>query len=289
VVLALTTLYFGHGDSGEWKSVGLNIDGLVSDGNSTDVCQTSSGGDPEDAYPDGDDGIDNSFGKNLLPIILGLVPTWPAGVQSYLDDGDFNAMLKMYCLPPTGDAEFITKVFGGTSLGSTPQYDGTDVWPVTPEILGDPLDPESSTLVFENSSITGDTFDSGSQETFVLTLPIEINNEITLLKLTLYGAHVIMTMSEDRKSATGGVIAGVLNTEEFIDQVKKIGFILDVCNEPQYEAIVDYARRSSDIMTDGTQDTTATCDGISFGVAFTMEEVQLGGVGPVTPVAMACP
>src|SRR4051812_8117724 len=37
--LALTKLDFGPGNSGEWKSIGLNVDGLVSTANATDVCQ----------------------------------------------------------------------------------------------------------------------------------------------------------------------------------------------------------------------------------------------------------
>ncbi len=288
--LALTKLYFGEGQSGEWKGVGLNIDGLVSDATSTDVCQPNSGGYPDTAYPDGDNGIDNSFGKNLLPTIIGLVPNWPAEVNTYLDIGYFNAMLKMYCLPPTGDApQLTTKVFGGSFLGYAPKYDGTDMWPVAPEILADPQDPESSTLVFENSSVIGTTFDSGKGETFVLTIPMDYNGNHATIKLTLYAAQVIMTLSADRKSATGGVIGGVLNTEEFIDQVKKVGWMADFCGDPVFDGILTDVRRVSDIMTDGTQDPTKECDGISFGIQFEMKEVQLGDVGIPADVGMACP
>jgi hypothetical protein len=45
-----------------------------------------------------------------------------------------------------------------------------------------------------------------------------------------------MTLSEDRKSATGGVIGGVLNTEEFIDQVKKVGWMGDLCDNRSMRA-----------------------------------------------------
>lgn len=289
VTLALTELYFGEGNSGEWKSVGLNVDGLDSDGASTDVCQPNSGGDPDTAYPDGNDGIDNSFGKNLLPTLLALSPQFSVNVNAALTQGNFNAMLKMYCLPETGDANIITKVFGGTDLESVPMYDGTDLWPVAPEILADPQDPESSTLVFENSSVEGSTFDSGKGETFILAIPIEYNDQTALLKLTLYGAQLKLTLSEDRRSATGGVIGGVLNTEELIDQIKKVGWVADMCEEETFQSILTYVRQVSDIMTDGTQDPDQTCDGISFGVKFEMKEVQLGAVGPESIPGMACP
>jgi hypothetical protein len=289
-VFALTKLSFGEGSNGQWKSIGYNIDGLVSDGDSTDVCQPNAGGSPNFAYPDGDDGIDNSFGKNLVPIILGLAPTWPTTVNSYLDEGFFNTLVKVYCLPPTGDATGLTsKVFGGTTLASAPNYDGTDEWPVAPEILSDLDDPESSTLILQNGSVMGDAYTSGDPSTIILTIPIEFQNEVTLIKLTLYQAHVTMTLSEDRKSATGGTIGGVLNVEEVIDQLNKVALAADVCSEAQYQTALTIVRQAADIMNDGTQDPSSTCDAISFGVSFEMAEVQLGPVGPAFPVGLGCP
>lgn len=289
-VLALRVLSFGEGNNGEWKSIGYNIDGLVSDGSSTDVCQPNAGGSADTAYPDGDDGIDNSFGKNLLPLIGGLAPDFEATVNSYLDAGLFNTMVKIYCIPPTGDAEGLTsKVFGGTNLMMEPAYDGTDEWPITPEVLSDLEDPESSTLILENGTVVGDVYDSGDPTTIILTIPIEFQDDTTLLKLTLYHAKITMTLSEDRKSATEGIIGGVLNAEEVVDQMKRVGFAADVCDENLFLNALDLIRESSDIMSDGSQDPALTCDGISFGVSFSMAEVQLGGVGtPVIP-GLSCP
>src|SRR5687767_8117971 len=42
-VLAATELFFGEGNSGEWKAFGFNIDGLVSTAASKDLCQPNSG------------------------------------------------------------------------------------------------------------------------------------------------------------------------------------------------------------------------------------------------------
>jgi hypothetical protein len=290
--LALTRLNFGPGNSGEWKKIGLNVDGKVSTADSTDLCMPNSMGDPVDVYPDGDDGIDNSFGKNLLPSVVGLYPEWPDDVNNFLAVGQFNALMKMYCLPPTGDAELTTKVFGGTDLAdvpTTPKYDGTDKWPVAPELLANLEDPESSTIVFEKSSVVGSTFDSGKNETFIFTIPMDYAGNFTSIKLTLYAAQITMTLSEDRKSATGGRIGGVLDANEFIEQVKKIGWMFDICDESVFDDVIAQVLRASDIMTDGTQDPTKYCDGISIGIEFDMKEVQLGDVGPPADIGMACP
>src|SRR5262245_50566063 len=69
-VLAASALRVGEGMNGEWKKFGFNIDGKVSTGTSMDVCKPNAGGNGNTAYPDGDNGIDNSFGKNVLPTIL---------------------------------------------------------------------------------------------------------------------------------------------------------------------------------------------------------------------------
>src|SRR5690349_19809404 len=59
-VFAARELLFGEGNSGEWKAVGENIDGLVSTAQSKDLCKPNAGASPSTPYPDGDNGIDNS-------------------------------------------------------------------------------------------------------------------------------------------------------------------------------------------------------------------------------------
>ncbi len=288
-VLAVSELSFGEGDSGEWKSVGFNLDGLVSTAVSKDVCQPNSGAFAGSTYPDGDQGIDNSFGKNLLPLILSLYPTWVTDINDGIDNGYFTSLLKMECLPPTGDVPvFTAKLYGGKTLGSKPKFDGTDKWPVAPELLSDLADPLSSTVIFAKSSVVGSEFDSGKNETFILTVPLKSKDITTSLKLTLYAAQIKMTLGPDRKSSTKGIIGGVLNTEEFVAEVKKIGVLLDLCDTQVFNNILDEVRRASDILSDGTQDTSKTCDGISIGLGFEMKEGLIGDVGPTTPVGMSC-
>jgi hypothetical protein len=287
---ALTKLDFGEGTSGQWKTVGFDIDGLVSTAQSTNLCKPNSTTDTTIPYPDGNMGIDNSFGKNLLPTILTLDPTWVTDVNGSLQQGAFNVLLKMFCLPPTGDAPTMTtKLFVADPLGTMPKFDGTDQWPVAPELLNDAKDPNSSMIVFPNSSVTGTTYDTGTNQLFIITIPLSANGNTTLLKLTLYSARATMTLSADRKTATGGMIGGVLATEEFVAEVKKVGFLLGLCTSTILPGLITQVRQASDIMQDGTQDPTKTCDGISMGITFEMAAVQLGSVGPAQPMPMTCP
>lgn len=288
-VLAVSQLSLGEGDSGEWKSVGFNLDDLESNANSKDVCQPAAGASTSTPYPDGDAGIDNSFGKNLLPLILSLYPTWVSDANAGIQKGTFTSLLKLECLPPTGDVpSFTTKLFGGTTLGSTPKWDGTDMWPVTPELLSDPMNPLSSTVVFAKSSVKDNQFDSGKGQTFILTIPLKTETESSSIKLTLYSARTTMTLAGDRKSATAGIIGGVLNTEEVVAEVKKIGALLALCDTVAFQNIIDAVRQASDIMSDGTQDPNKTCDGISMGLKFEMKEALIGSVGPAAPMGATC-
>lgn len=288
-VLAGTKLFFGEGNSGQWKKFGFNVDGLVSSTASQDVCKPNANAAPFTPYPDGDDGIDNSFGKNLLPQIVSLYPNWVTDINNGIKAGTFDVLMKMECLPPMGDvAQFTTKLFGGTKLGKVPKFDGTEKWPVAPELLSDLMDPDSSVIRFEKSSVKGSTFDTGSKETFILTVPVMTQTKSTSIKLTLYSARTTMILSADRKSATGGMIGGVLNTEEFVAEIKKIGALLGLCDGSLFTNLVNSVRQASDIMADGTQDPNKTCDGISMGLGFEMKEVLLGEIGPPTPVGMTC-
>ena len=98
-----------------------------------------------------------------------------------------------------------------------------------------------------------------------------------------------MTFAADRKGATSGRIGGVLNTEEFVAEMKKVGALLNDCDSLLFAGLLTQARQSSDIMADGTQDPTKVCDGISMGLGFEMKEVQIGDVGPAAPIGATCP
>ena len=293
-VLAVSQLAFGDGMNGQWKSLGFDIDGQNWMPGATNHCQPNAGADPNKYFPNGVNGIDNSFGDNLLPIIIQVDPSLVSDTNMGLTDGVFTAMLKMYCLPPTGDVSgMTTKLFGGTNLGGDagivqPKWDGTDMWPVSPDLLTTPTDPESSSIVFPMSSVTGSTFDTGKNQTFVLTIPLNANNVSTSMKLTLHAAEATTTLAADRKSATNGVLGGVLNTEDFIAEVQKIGSLLGVCSQGFWPSVITTIRQSSDIMDDGTQDPTKTCNGISVGLGFQMKQVQLGSVGPGTVTGSSC-
>ena len=288
VALAINVLDFGDvgTNTSASQKLGFDIDGLVSTAASSDLCQPANGGDKNKVYPDGANGIDNSFGANVLPLLLMLAPGFSDSVTSNITDGSFTIMLDFVGITPAADQpSLVTRLYGGGSLGMPPAFDGKDCWPVTPELLTDPADIKSSSVKFDKSSIVGNKWSSGAAGTIQLTVPAGPGT----ITLNIHKAQVTLDLSADHLSATGGLIGGVLDTDEFVTEVKKAVYGINPAYCVAISTVETKIRQASDILNNGSQDKTKTCNGISIGFGFTMKSVQLGGVGPKTPPAtMSC-
>jgi hypothetical protein len=291
IVLAMNRLLLGDTDTNGtpnaqngWKQYGLNLDGLTSTKDSTDLCKPAAGSSPSAVYPDGNNGIDNSFGRNILPIFLGLAPDISAQANDAIQAGDGTLMLEIEGLGAgPGNCTAVSKLYEGARLGSPPLFDGTDIWPVAPQSLQNPNDIESVKNVFLQSTIIDQFYRSGPEASFNLELVI---NDVTL-KLPISHARFEMSLDADHARATGGMIAGIIETEALVAEIVNIAGTFDqsLCdpNSPTLQSILNQMRQASDIMKDGTQDPSATCDGISIGLGFDMRRVELGPIAPFTP------
>jgi len=296
VTMAIKKLYLGDTDpdgtpdkTNGWKYFGYDLDGKISTATSTDLCKPASGASPKNVYPDGNDGIDNSFGKLILPIILGISSGASASINSSITSGKFTIMLDMQKLGTGTDYNpLVTNLFAGGDLMGTPKFDGTDKWPVRPELLTDGMTIAGGSKVsFPQSYVTANTWVSGSKGDVALSLSVSSYT----ITLTIANAVVSMELSADHKSATKGIIAGVLKTEDLTSQLQKVAGNIDpsLCSGPTIMSILDQITQASDILHDGTQDPTKTCDGISIGLGFDAAQVQLGTVLPMaTPGPDKC-
>ncbi|MCC6554681.1 MAG: hypothetical protein IT372_17040 [Polyangiaceae bacterium] len=287
-VLAVSQIFLGEtnrdgspNNTNGWKQYGLNLDGRSSTVESTDLCQPAAGGAPAMVYPDGDAGIDNSFGRNVLPVLLGLDPAPSAQANEAIDAGETTLILKIERLGATSTCNAVTKLHRGTSLGHPPLFDGSDAWPVDPDLLVDPADIESAKNVFAASSITDNVYRSGPEASFTLYIPMGG----FVMALPIRHAELVMAVDPDRKGATFGSLGGVLDTEEFAAEFRKAIGALNpsLCEGSTMDSIMNQIRQASDILSDGTQDPAAICNGISIGLGFEMRAVTLGGVGPAAP------
>lgn len=294
-VFAIKALYLGDTDrngtksASAWKTFGFNLDGKESTETSTDLCAPRAGGKKTNAYPDGEGGIDNSFGKNVVGKILGpLAPDTSQSVNDEIAEGQFTIMLDIDKLGSGANYNpLLARLYGGAELGSAPKFDGTDEWPVIFELLngGDITKPKVS---FPASYLNNNTWVSGTKAPITLTLAVAGFS----LNLTIGSAVIAMDINEGRTAATNGVIAGVIETEPFIEELKKVAGAFDpsLCSGNTVESIAQQLRQYSDIMADGSAgDPSVECDGISVGIGFDASKVQLGIVAdPAEPAPDPC-
>jgi hypothetical protein len=289
-ILAVTKMYFGDtnfDDSANkvngWKQYGFNVDGKVSTAMSVDLCQPMNNASPKNVYPDGDNGIDNSFGKNILPIFLGLSSNFSANANQQFTDGDYTMIFDLQALGPSADqAPLASKIYTGTPLLSPPKFDGSDCWPVAPEGLANPADIASAKPFFAMGTVAANHWDSGPTAT---TIPLQIDADGFKLHLDIHHARVSMNLDPDHQGAQMGQLGGVVDTAQLVAEMKKVAGAVDpsLCSGPTIDSIAAQLEQASDILADGTQDPTKTCDGISIGIGFKATALSLGGVGPATP------
>lgn len=284
---ALSKLYLGDTNpdgttdkTNGWKNYGYDLDGKNSTADSTDLCKPASGAVPKNVYPDGPDGIDNSFGKLILPIILGIASDASSKINASITGGTFTVMLDMQKLGTGSDYNpIVTNLFAGGNLMASPKFDGTDKWPVTSNLVNDGSNVSSGSKVsFPTSYVAGNTWVSGSKGNVQLNLSIAGFS----LSLTISNAVLTLQLDPTHKHGTKGIIAGIVNTEALTGQLRQVAGSFDpsLCSGPTIESIVSQITQASDILQDGTQDPTKTCNGISIGIGFDAELVQLGDVVP---------
>lgn len=303
-VIAMRKLFLGDTDASgnpdinAWRKIGYNLDGLISTKNGTNHCKPQPGATKSSVQTDGVDGIDNSFGSNLMPIIGSLASDASAQISESLENGDFTIMLQLDKVEDAGSKPDQTGIagalFGGAKFDamvdctatptdpncSPPKWDGSDKWPVLPELLngGNISDPK---LKFPTSYVASGTWVSGSEGTLDLSVSIQgfslaLNIKKAILTMKVAGSGATAT-------ATEGIIAGVIPADQLISELQKVAGGLDpsLCEGATFDSIAQQIKAASDIMEDGTNgDPTKTCNGISVGLGFEGQAVQLGGVAP---------
>lgn len=291
VIFGTTHIYIGtktrdgQESADAWKEFGYDIDGQVTAQDFSGHCDPAGGAAPNNVFPDGNDGIDNAFGRVLLPIIKTAAATSVSDLEAELNgaiaEGSFNIMVNLTDLGSGADYDPISGLLqaGKEGVGNT--------WKAAPEFLEDPTDPLSASVKFPNSYLTENVWVSGDQGT------VELNIAIAGFELSLNIESAVITMELDgaHGGATKGVISGVLDTEALIDQLRSVLGAVDpsFCEGTAVEGILNQIRQASDIMKDGSQQTGVECNGISIGLGFDATAVTIDGVGtPAEEVPPPC-
>jgi hypothetical protein len=306
-VLAMSKIYYGDTDrSGvfsqdAWRQYGMNIDGNVTTASSTDTCTLGSGA-SKSTQVDGTNGIDNSFGENIMPILLaaagasygdgGVDPSHVANTR--LQQGDATELVRLDALGSGPNyAPLPGAIYRAAPTATAPPWNGSEVRDVD--------------VAYTNGSSASPSviFGSGymSQRTWVGEPPTQIPLDLHFAggtggsaasPLTVRAAQLTMLVAQNNASATQGVIAGVLDTQEFIDWLKPIAgnVSISLCTASAFDSIAQQILQAADIVLepDGTvtNDASVACNAISIGLGFDATAVTIGNAVSV-PVATPTP
>lgn len=281
------TNHNGQPSAQAWTSYGFDLDAQTSTGaNLGTHCQPYAGTNPA-SLADGPNGIDNSWGRNIIPIITGLNATFGADVNAQIDMGN-QTLVFFFEQLAGGDATGVrTMVWPGAPLGKPPSGVATDCWSVEADTVTDPMDLFSAKTTYPNATVTAGHWVSGDPT--LLRLDIEAPG--FGFQLPIHAARMEVQLNANLDNGSGGQIGGVIPVTDLIETFRDAFGLFDqnLCSGSTFEALAEQLRRAADTMADGTQNPNAICDGVSIGLGFELVQAGLDQVVPVQNSPDPCP
>ncbi len=297
---ALHKLYLGDTDrtgaasADAWKSFGYDLDGKVTTAASTDVC-TLVAGSSKQVQQDGNNGIDNSFGANIIPILLTLDSSASTTLNAAINGGSFSIFTYITGFDDSAGNTTTASGLSGVLLaggkysqdGGAPTWDTTTNWPLLPDkglisgcdaVTGCPAgtDPVANAVIkFNGAFQSKGTFVNGAPAP--LTLSLSIGGQSLALNI----ASASITFAPNGPgSVTNGTIAGVLDTTDLITGLKNVAgnISTSLCSGSAFDAIAMQIQQTSDIVLDTSTNKVSNssgvaCNAISIGLGFDSTEI----------------
>jgi hypothetical protein len=248
------------------------------------------GGKKKDVRVDGKGGIDNTFGKNILPRLDELLDhKASAQANQAILQGQRGLVLWAGQLGSqrnyTGVEGQLFAVKGNLLAHGTIAAPTAAQWAsgdFTWRPLSDHLAASGASQTdFPQGYLASNTLVSGPQTSFVFPLSFQGFT----LDLIIHQGQIAVQLDETHRTGASGVIGGILDPEELISSLRPIASQLSttLCDPAMVDALTSQIKRFSDITLDGKQDPTVTCDGLSIGLGFETAAALLGDPTPATP------
>ncbi len=289
---ALRTLYLGDTDrdgspsATAWESYGYNLDGLLTTPTSTDVCTLVAGASAQ-VQQDGDEGIDNSFGENLVPILqqtssasptpgnfpvpLYTVMAWVVGFDD--SAGNTTSAIGLSGALLSG-ADYEMWRDGG------PGWDLTTSWPVLASSLTCPAagcapgtNPLVAARVQFSAFQTKGTFVEETPGPLSLTLSIAGQPVAFPIEVTVVSFDPLQP-----GAVTNGILAGAIDTAQLVSSFRNLAgdVSTSLCMGTAFQAIALQIEQTSDIVLTGATVSNGpgrACNAISIGLGFDATEI----------------
>jgi hypothetical protein len=275
-----------------WEDFGYNLDGLETTAASTNVCTLYQGA-PKAAQVDGTGGVDNSFGENIVPILLTVAGNGAATtINNSIASGSFTVIFAVKGWDDSNATQTATGLTGvllaGAKFNGTPTFTTADHWPIDDTLVTPPspgTDPiGGANIKFPSAYAVSGQFVNGSPADVTISLTIQGH----ALALVVHQA-IITFKNAGVGHVTGGMIAGVLTTEDLVNSLMSIAGAIStsLCSGTAFQSIAVQLDQASDILSNGTNVAGQPCDGISIGLGFNADEVAVPVAADVVDPPMA--
>lgn len=293
-------------DSEAWRDIGLNLDGLCSTNPAPRVeCDPRR----DDAMPliDGNQGIDNAFGGEVLPLVNLAFPGLQNTADTARDLGTGALVLRVRGwngemndnrvevtvgqsvfgvatdgtdTPPEIEVvDFAPQVPGTMELAPTPVWDGQDwLWLRDESFLRGDLEMPQ---VRDDNAYVADG-------KLVIVLPdrvdINFSSEVRGVTVRLTDARIVATIAGDR--LTPVTIAGRWSVFDLLSTANTIG----VCvGDTEYNLLANQLDTVADVRSQpGSGGPGVACDAISVGITFEGYRARIAGTEPAPPPPDGC-
>jgi hypothetical protein len=264
-----------------WKSLGYDIDHLATNAEA-DQAKTCQRTGPFTAVQDGENGIDNSFGHNIVSLINQVNGSASKNLTQAAIDGRFTLLVQVRGLTDdaaqtnvglAGSVFFATPFGGDPDSGIRPTFTPADDWPYRNDTHVDLANAYVVKGEFVNGAGTGE-------------FPLALALAGTTVLLTVHHGTITFVHDPADQALVKGTIAGVVDTQALVDSMDALAsrFTPPICPGPALNLIKAAITGSSDILNDGTQDPSKPCNGISIGLGFEAKRVG-NPTKPVPPSA----
>lgn len=292
VVLAVSRLYFDDTDPGgnpsqdAWKKYGLNIDRKFTTEASTNTCTLAVGATCS-VRLDGDNGFDNSFGANVVPMLDYLAsglerstPTYASNANAAVEQGGGTMLVRLDGVG--GEPSYAPlpgALYRAVPTTAPPKWDGSDIRDVDDVSLvgadlSRPLAAFPGGYMNERRWVGAPAADTAYIDlhmfvdaAMVATPPIAVRH-----------VQLLLDVAPDNATAAHGILSGVIRTSDLVQGFRIFAGAIStsLCSGSAFESIASQVGQASDILEDGTNVAGRPCDAISIGFGFDAVAVQLG-------------
>jgi hypothetical protein len=307
---ALMQLFMGDTDRNgnpsrtAWQSFGYNLDAKATTVSSTDVCSLIPGASRQ-VQQDGNGGIDNSWGANLMPLLLTIDAETTAHTNGAIEDGDWTSMTYVVGFDDAAGNQTSALGLTGVQLtgarypGGPPPWNPTTNWPVDPVSVQGcsyPAGCTPGTSPLANALFKFSGFQNKGEFSIGAPRPLTVPLAFGGVRLSLNIQSAFMTFHPKVPGAvTDGTIAGVILASDLASQfAEQLSPTPPLCTSTAYQTMVQQIEQMADILLDGTtvSNTSGTaCNAISIGLGFNADEIALPTdiALPTPPQPDVCP